>query len=448
MSRPQLVVDMGSGYFVIQCLLISILSQWIQTPVVPRVSWICIPILFYPAVVPNTPRKTLWVSLLAASTEPLALGLTLIRGVHFTGGPLYLIWSFQPTYICAFIAVIPVKIIYRLGQQVKRARELGSYRLGERLGTGGMGEIFRATHQMLARPAAVKIIRPEMLGASSPNAAHAITERFRREARAAASLGSPHTINLYDFGVADDGTFFIAMELLDGIDMETLVERFGPLPTPRAIYLLRQVCDSLEEAHALGLVHRDIKPSNLFTCRMGLSVDFVKVLDFGLVKDMTAERRDATQLTADNSTLGTPAYIAPEVVRGDGTTDRRVDIYALGCVAYWLVTGQQVFQAANAFKLMLQHADTAPVPPSQRTELQIPPALDRAILACLAKNPADRPATAGVLSQQLGAVVTSERWTEEAAQAWWKSHRPESAAVVTSESDDRMLTRRVELPDL
>src|SRR3954467_5373555 len=278
------LLDIGSGYLVLQCFLISILSQWAPVPISPRISWVCIPILFYPAIVPNSPRKTLITSLLAASTEPLAMVLSHLRGVQVHTSAFYMLWDFIPTYISAFLVVIPVKIIHRLGQQVKRARELGSYRLEEPLGKGGMGEVFRATHQMLARPAAVKLIRPELLGSSSPAAAKIMVERFRREAEAAASLRSPHTISLYDFGVASDGTFFFVMELLDGLDLETLVERFGPVPPERAVHLIRQACESLEEAHVRGLVHRDIKPSNIFTCRMGLVVDFVKVLDFGLVK--------------------------------------------------------------------------------------------------------------------------------------------------------------------
>ncbi|MDQ3222625.1 MAG: serine/threonine protein kinase, partial [Gemmatimonadota bacterium] len=244
--KPQLLIDVGAGYLVLQCLLISILTHWIAVPLVPRVSWVCIAILIYPAIVPNTARKTLVVSLLAASMEPLAMGLSVLRGIEFQGGWLYVLWMSVPNYICALLAVVPVNIIQGLGQQVRRARELGSYRLEEPLGKGGMGEVFRATHQMLARPAAVKLIRPELLGSSSPDAARVIVQRFRREAEAAASLRSPHTIGLYDFGVANDGTFFLVTELLDGLDLETLVERFGPLPPERVVYLLRQACASLE----------------------------------------------------------------------------------------------------------------------------------------------------------------------------------------------------------
>ena len=442
-NKPQLLIDVGSAYLVFQCLLISVLSHWIPLPLVPRVSWVCVAILIYPAIVPNTPGKTLVVSLLAASTEPVAMGLSVLRGIEFHGGLLYLIWTSLPNYICAFLSVIPVKIIHGLGHQVRRARELGSYRLEEPLGKGGMGEVFRATHQMLARPAAVKLIRPELLGSSSPGAARVMVERFRREAEAAASLRSPHTISLYDFGVANDGTFFFVMELLDGLDLETLVERFGPLPPERCVYLLRQVCDSLAEAHARGLVHRDIKPSNIFTCRLGLSVDFVKVLDFGLVKAIDEGGREATLLTAPDSTTGTPAYIAPEVVRGDRVADHRVDIYTLGCVAYWLLTGRLVFQAPNAIQLLYQHANATPVPPSQVSEFDIPPELDGAILACLAKFPEERPQSAAELSHRLALAMPAPAWTEELAHKWWDRHHPEAIHLEQTDTH-RMLTKTME----
>jgi hypothetical protein len=442
--RPRLLVDVGAGYLVLQCLLISILSQWAPVPISPRVSWVCIPILFYPAIVPNTPKKTLVTSLLAASMEPLALGISHFRGIQVHLNTFYLLWDFLPGYICALLVVIPVKIIHNLGHQVRKARELGSYRLEAPLGKGGMGEVFRATHQMLARPAAVKLIRSEILGSSSPSAAKIIVERFRREAEAAASLRSPHTISLYDFGVAQDGTFFLVMELLDGLDLETLVERFGPVPPDRAVYLLRQTCASLEEAHARGLVHRDIKPSNIFTCRMGLEVDFVKVLDFGLVKAVNDGGREATLLTAPDSTTGTPAYIAPEVVRGDRLPDHRVDIYTLGCVGYWLLTGRLVFQAPNAIQLMYQHANATPVAPSERSELEVPAELDRVILACLAKHPEDRPQNAGELSRLLGAALAGERWTEERAHRWWDRHHPQSNWAQPADGGRRMETRTME----
>jgi eukaryotic-like serine/threonine-protein kinase len=235
------------------------------------------------------------------------------------------------------------------------------------------------------------------------------------------------------------------MELLDGLDLETLVERFGPLPAERAVYLLRQACESLAEAHARGLVHRDIKPSNIFTCRMGLDVDFVKVLDFGLVKAVGEGSRDATLLTAPDSTTGTPAYIAPEIIRGDRVPDHRVDIYTLGCVGYWLLTGRLVFQAPNAIQLMYQHANAEPVAPSQRSELEIPAELDRIILSCLAKLPEDRPQSAQELSGLLGSTCVARGWTEERAHRWWDRHHPEAAGLRSEDTGQRVLTKTMDL---
>jgi serine/threonine-protein kinase len=429
-QRPLLLLDVSAGFQVLLCLLVALVSQWRPAPISPRVSWLCILILAYPAIVPSPPGRTLAVSLLAASMEPVALWITHLRGVVFDHSALYLAWDFLPTYIAALISVVPSKIIRGLGQQVKQARELGSYRLEEVLGKGGMGEVYRASHQMLARPAAVKLIRSEVLLRSEPDHARVLIERFRREAQASASLRSPHTISLYDFGVAQDGTFFLVMEMLEGIDLETLVQRFGPQPADRTAHLLRQACESLAEAHSRGLVHRDIKPSNIFVCRMGLAVDFVKVLDFGLVKALDDGEKQEVLLTAPNATAGTPAYIAPEVVLGKSAIDHRVDIYALGCVAYWLLTGRLVFEASNAMQVMIQHANTPPVPPSARVELEIPPAVDDVVLACLAKDPTDRPASAAELATRLSAAVTGPAWSQDLALRWWERHRPESVRPV------------------
>ena len=441
-SRPQLLVDLSAVFLVVTCFLGAVLSQWQPPPITPRVSWLCILIIAYPALVPSSPRRTLFVSLLAATMDPVGLGITALRGVPFDHSGIYLAWDFVPTYVAALVSVVPAKVIRALGQQVIRARELGSYRLEEVLGKGGMGEVYRASHQMLARPAAVKLIRSEVLGRSSPDHARVIVERFRREAQASASLRSPHTINLYDFGVSQDGTFFLVMEMLEGLDLERLVQRFGPQPADRTVHLLQQACESLAEAHARGLIHRDIKPSNIFVCRMGLAVDFVKVLDFGLVKALDEERHEP-MLTAPDATAGTPAFMPPEVVLGQAEVDHRADIYALGCVAYWLLTGRLVFEAPNAMQVMFQHAHAAPVPPSARAELPVPAALEELVLACLAKNPADRPATALELSQRLSAVVSDGGWSQDLAHRWWERHRPEEARPSPTPVGGRTLERAI-----
>jgi len=336
----------------------------------------------------------------------------------------YLSMLFSSGFAVGF-AYLGARVVYGLGRQVAAARELGSYRLEERLGEGGMGEVWRARHRMLARPAAIKVVRPALVGDAPPGVSREVFDRFEREAQAIARLRSPHTVELFDFGVADDGAFYYAMELLEGIDADSLVRRYGPVPAERAVYLLRQVCHSLSEADACGLVHRDIKPANIFLCRYGEDCDFVKVLDFGLVKAVHEPAAAGSGITVENAVYGTPAFIAPEQALGRPDLDGRVDIYATGCVAYWLLTGQLVFTAANPMGFLLQHANTAPTPPSTRTELPIPPALDGLVLACLAKDPAARPQSARELMARLDAVDGGNGWTEQRAREWWERHQPE-----------------------
>ena len=316
--------------------------------------------------------------------------------------------------------------MYRLGREVAAARELGSYRLEKRLGQGGMGEVWRARHRMLARPAAIKVIRPSLGGNGQGRVPEAIVRRFEREAQVIASLRSPHTVDLFDFGVADNGAFYYVMELLEGLDADTLVRKFGPLPAERAIYLLCQVCHSLSEAESRGLVHRDVKPANIFVCRYGEDRDFVKVLDFGLVKAFDEQVEAGPALTRENVVHGTPAFIAPEQALGRAEVDGRVDIYATGCVAYWLLTGELVFTAPNSMGLLLHHVHTAPTPPSTRSELAIPRELDQLVLSCLAKNPDERPQSAKELSTRLAGIEVANAWTTARAREWWDRHYPNS----------------------
>jgi eukaryotic-like serine/threonine-protein kinase len=217
------------------------------------------------------------------------------------------------------------------------------------------------------------------------------------------------------------------MELLDGLDADRLVRRFGPVPAERAIYLLRQVCHSLSEAESCGLVHRDIKPANIFLCRYGEDCDFVKVLDFGLVKAFDDNGGSTPALTREHTVHGTPAFIAPEQALGRSYLDGRVDIYATGCVAYWLLTGQLVFTADTSMALLMHHVHTPPPAPSARAEQSIPPALDQLVLACLAKDPTERPQSARELSRRLGEINGAGVWTEGRAREWWSKHQPTQA---------------------
>jgi serine/threonine-protein kinase len=398
-------------------------NRYAATPPWAGLSWVAVWMLGFTVMIPSPPRWALLAALASAAAVPTLAGLVIAAEPAIGLSPMrFFLQVVLPYLLVVLIAYVGARVVYRLGTELKRAQELGAYRLVECLGRGGMGEVWRAEHRLLCRPAAVKLMRPDVRDSGS-NGLGELQARFEREAQATASLRSPNTIQLYDFGVAGDGALYYVMELLDGFDLQSLVERFGPIPSERAVHLLKQVCHSLAEAHAQGLIHRDIKPANVYVCRYGREVDFVKVLDFGLVKPLTAHRAGAAT-TAGHTVRGTPAFMSPEQVLGTQPIDGRSDIYAVGCLAYWLVTGQMVFTGRTAMETITQHAQARPVAPSQRTELAIPEAFDRVILACLEKNPDDRPATASTLLERLSTVWNGEAWTAERARRWWDFHYP------------------------
>jgi serine/threonine-protein kinase len=301
--------------------------------------------------------------------------------------------------------------------EAEKGHEMGSYHLEELLGRGGMGEVWRANHRLLARSAAIKLIRAESFGSEG----HELIRRFEREAKATAALRSPHTVNIYDFGTTEDGTFYYVMELLEGFDLETLVSRFGPLPPERAVEVLVQACHSLAEAHQGGLIHRDVKPANVYVCRYGLDWDFVKVLDFGLVKGApVAEDKAGRPLTVAGVIAGTPGYMAPEIGLGNPDVDWRADIYALGCVAYWLLTGKPVFDSGpSPMQSLMDHIQKAAPAVSERISARIPRELDSILLQCLRKDPNERPQTMQELAENLRRVPLESSWTQERARRWW-----------------------------
>jgi serine/threonine-protein kinase len=392
-------------------------------------SWVAVWALLYTVAVPTPPRKALPAMLASLSAVPAMIGYMILteRTVFRPSADVFVLRIVVPHLMVVFLGYIGSRVVYELGKEVTRVQELGSYRLVERLGRGGMGEVWRATHRLLARPAAIKLIRPSLSGNGLGGDVSGARRRFEREAQVTAQLRSPHTVELWDFGVGDDGGFYYVMELLDGLDLDAIVKRYGPMPAERAIHLLRQVCHSLAEADGKGLVHRDIKPANIFVCRYGGDYDFVKVLDFGIVKAVDSSASVTGVLATGSGVVqGTPAFIAPEQALGEGV-DGRADIYATGCVAYWLLTGELVFTADTVMGVFLHHARTAPIPPSERSELPIPPALDRLVLSCLAKNPADRPQTARELSQRLAEIKGLPAWSDDRAREWWMTYRPESA---------------------
>ncbi len=294
----------------------------------------------------------------------------------------------------------------------------GSYRLLRKLGEGGMGEVWEARHQLLARPAAVKLIRPQHLARKN----HAVLRRrFECEARATANLACPHTVTLYDFGVSEEGAFYYVMELLHGMDIQRAVEEFGVMPPARVAALLMQACGSLAEAHASNLVHRDIKPANLFICKLGLDVDVLKVLDFGMVSG--GKLLEDTHLSAADEIYGTIECISPEAATGANNLDGRADVYGLGCAAYWMLTGQLVFDAPSGVSMLLKHIQEAPVRPSERAGIDIPSDLEELVMLCLAKQRDNRP-TALELLDGLRASRLHEAWDDRAARAWWMDHLP------------------------
>jgi serine/threonine protein kinase len=335
-------------------------------------------------------------------------------------------------------------------QEARRAaRELGSYRLVACLGRGGMGEVWKAEHRLLAREAAIKLIKPDSSGTTSEE----MRARFRREAETLANLRSRNTIELFDYGVSEDGTFYFVMELLDGMDLESFVMSYGPQPAARVIQLLAQACSSLAEAHDAGLVHRDIKPANLFVCRAADEHDLIKVLDFGLVRAAGGRLRalgpnedgdrseleealstrfgvapvngDGVQLTQAGGLMGTPGYMAPEQALGH-TIDHRADLYSLGCVAFWLLTGRMVFEDESPMRLMLAHVQKNVPDLRAAAPAFVPDELVALVGACLAKTPAERPASARELGRALRAISSAKEhaWTPERAEAWWNQYRP------------------------
>lgn len=398
-------------------------GQWVG------LSWVAVWTMLFTVVVPTPPRRALVVALASVSAVPVTIGYTMAAGrISFAlSAERFFVGLVFPYLLVVAMAYVGARVIYALGSEVSRAREVGSYRLVAPLGQGGMGEVWHAQHRLLARPAAVKLIRPALTQNPRAGTANDARRRFEREAQAIARLRSPHTVTLFDFGVSSDGAFYYVMELLEGLDAEALVRRTGPVPAERAIHFLRQVCHSLSEAQSVGLVHRDIKPANIFLCRYGEDHDFVKVLDFGMAKATTDTAETGLALTQDHTIRGTPAYMAPEQALGDVDVDGRADIYATGAVAYWLLTGRPVFTADSPMALLLHHAQTPPTPPSARTELPIPAALDDLVLACLAKDRNARPQSARELGRRLALIEAEEAWTEERARQWWANHLPSTA---------------------
>ncbi|MFC1611704.1 serine/threonine-protein kinase [Myxococcota bacterium] len=370
---------------------------------------------FYGLFVLNSGRRAALVMLPIAATPVVVAWVAGLPRSDLVEGTLLIAFAFAVSVVAALM------VGFLLNRMAEKTAET-QYEMIEKIGSGGMGDVWLARHRSLARPAAIKLIRPDAISTDVGAASRAL-RRFEREARTTAALRSPNTVEVYDFGVAGDGTFYYVMEYLDGWDLDQLIRAHGPLSPERAIYLLDQVCESLADAHGKSLIHRDIKPANLHVSRMGTWCDFMKVLDFGLVKPEESPTPDA-DISLDGGFTGTPAYISPEMAVGGQNIDARSDIYGLGCVAYWMLTGRLVFDETTPMGMAVAHASVEPTPPSVHTELDIPEELDRIVLKCLAKDPTARFQNVGELQEALAACPTKNAWDRRRAERWWTGHRP------------------------
>ena len=365
--------------------------------------------------IPSTPRRTLAIGV-AGMAPAVALAPVLMRGAGVETGAVIGATIAASAWIAAAVVISAVAsgVIYGLRREVARSRQLGQYTLESEIGAGGMGVVYRARHAMLRRPTAIKLLSPDKTGEDS-------IRRFEREVQLTARLSHPNTVSVYDYGRTPDGLFYYAMEYLDGVDLERLVRTRGPLGAARAIAVLDQICGSLAEAHDIGLIHRDIKPANVIVGPRGGEHDVVKVVDFGLVKEIDEAGVD-TSLTGANVITGTPAYLAPEAIRG-AEIDARADLYAVGAVGYWLITGRSVFEADTVVEMCSHHLHSAPVPPAERApDLAIPDDLAAVLLRCLEKNVAARPESARALRDQLRRCDDAGAWSETDARAWWSEN--------------------------
>ena len=375
-------------------------------------------------VVPSSGRRTaimstiLWIPMVAAA---IWLGATSQQEIP---GPAFVLGCLVFGAVAIVLATTGSRIIYGLRRQVSEAMQLGQYTLDRKIGEGGNGAVYRARHALLRRPTAVKLLLPDKVGAEN-------LDRFEREVQHMSQLTHPNTVAVFDYGRSPDGVLYYAMEYLAGVDLENLVQRHGRQPSSRVIDILVQVCGALQEAHEAGIIHRDIKPANIILCERGGVADVAKVVDFGLVKEITRDTSTSAQII-----LGTPAYVAPEAVTDPASIGPAADLYALGCVGYFLLTGRRVFEGKTAIELCIQHVTATPLRPTEAAPIHLPPELEELILRCLAKDPATRYASAFALAEALEAIPRAGDWDRAEARRWWRELRarqepPPSAAAPT-----------------
>jgi hypothetical protein len=406
-----LVVSVATGF----SLIMRNAPVWVR-PEMSGLFLVSILLMIRAAIVPSTAVRSVWISL--ASLTPLLVSTYLYHRAHPQPapipGPAALSMSVAGLGSATVIVSAMVsRTVHRLRERVRQAMQLGQYTLERKIGEGGMGVVWKASHAMLRRPTAVKLLPAGRAGEHN-------LARFEREVQLTSVLTHPNTVAIYDYGRTPDGVFYYAMEYLEGLDLQTLVEQDGPQEPARVIHLLLQICGALEEAHGLGLVHRDVKPANVLLCERPASPDLVKVLDFGLVKQLDgAAVSDGVQSIA-GEVVGTAHYLSPEAITTPSAVDARSDLYAVGGLAYFLLTGAAPFTGRTLVEICGHHLHSPPMPPSQRLGRPLPPALESAVLSCLAKSPADRPRDAGALRDLLARAGAANPWSREEAAAWWR----------------------------
>ncbi|HSO30927.1 MAG TPA: serine/threonine-protein kinase [Labilithrix sp.] len=401
--------------------LTSIYGPPVQRPELSAIMGVLVFLILRGIVIPSSGARTAALSAITvlpaiyaayvchASQPPAAWTLPLAMYPAFTA-----VWA----VLAVVAATLASRTIFGLRKKASEAQKLGQYTLGEKIGEGGMGAVYRASHAMMKREVAIKLLPKERAGKEG-------LVRFEREVQLTSRLNSPNTIAIYDYGRTPEGVFYYVMEYIDGFSLEDLVARFGPLPPGRVVHLAKQICAALSEAHSIGLIHRDIKPANIALCERAGIFDVVKVLDFGLVKELGTD----SQSTAEASLTGTPLYLAPESITAPDTVDGRSDLYAVGGVAFWLLTGTHVFEGKTVVEVCSHHLHTKPESPSARLGAPVPRDLEEVVLRCLEKEPARRFPDAEALGHALDACDAAEEWSDDLAAAWWKAHRAEADAA-------------------
>jgi eukaryotic-like serine/threonine-protein kinase len=415
------IITIGSGF----CFAtVATLAYDLQASSYTCLLFVSFTIFTRALLVPSSTRRTAITS--ALGFIPIIAGSVLVsyHGTFEIPPLAFIVYN----AVAVALATVGAHIIYGLRTKLSEAMQLGQYTLGRKIGAGGMGAVYEAHHALLRRPTAVKLMQPN-LGADA-------LDRFEREVQAMSQLTHPNTVAVFDYGRNPDGALYYAMEYLGGTDLENLVRLDGPQPANRVVDILVQVCGALQEAHERNLIHRDIKPPNILLCERGGVPDVAKVVDYGLVKELTQDTSQSTQVI-----LGTPHYIAPEIVTDPDALSPAVDLYALGAVGYFLLTGKRVFDAKTAVEVLVLHRTQLPKRPSEVAVLRVPPALEDIIMKCLSKNPADRYPSARALAEALEQVPRTPDWDRERARAWWHEfHIRERKLAAASDAVTRTIT--------